>query len=369
MKRSLLFVGNRFSTDLPLRHYIVREVEKHIGHLDSQLFFQESDNTLFLELERLLHQDVILFVITTKSTFSIVGKLLSTVTSDNQILKEKMLLPSRTEVFEEGSYLLSHQNAQVNVLIATEGGSLPKLLLSDKSHSVQIQLFEEEREDAAALLTPIAQTYDVTIHYNRLVPGWLTLQIQSRRYGNIAQFIAAAKQLLPSKVIAASNIIAFIIERMVQHGKKVTFAESCTGGLIATLFTKERGASAILDGSLVTYSNALKANWLAVSDLKIEEFGAVSREVVDEMSEGALDVSAADFALAVSGIAGPDGGSEYKPVGTVVIGARSKETVNTEELFFEGDRNYIQEQSALYAIKMLLLLDKTIFFEEDVKIA
>lgn len=365
MKKLLLFVGNKFTLNAPLQEYIIREVEKKAGRFDALLYFQESDNSLFLELERLLSLDAIVIVVTTRSTFSIVGKLLSTVTSDNQILKEKMLLPSRTVIFEPDSYLLNYRDTQVNVLIASEGKRLPVILVSDEKRTATIQLFEEEIDDANAILTPLTQTYDVSIHYTKVVSGWLTLRIQSRRYGNIAQFITSAKRLLPNKVIPTSNTIAYIIEHLVQHNKKVTFAESCTGGLLANHFTKESGASGILEGSLVTYSNALKANWLAVSDLKIEENGAVSPEVVEEMSEGALNVSYADYALAVSGIAGPDGGSEYKPVGTVVIGARSKETVNTEELFFEGDRNYIQEQSALYAIKMLLLLDKKIFFKED----
>jgi nicotinamide-nucleotide amidase len=363
MKKLLLFVGNKFILNTPLQDYIVREVEKKSGKLDGLLFFQESDNTLFLELERLLSQDVLLVLVTTRNTFSVVGKLLSTVTSDNQILKEKMLFPSQTVIFEPDSYLLNYQNAQINVLVAVEGEKLPNILLENEERTAIIHLFDEEMESASAILTPLAQTYDVRIDYTKIVPGWLLLRIQGRRYGNISQFITSSKQLLPRKIIAASNIITYIIEQLTHHQKKLTFAESCTGGLLAHYFTKESGASGILEGSLVTYSNALKANWLAVSDLNLENFGAVSREVVSEMTEGALNVSYADYALAVSGIAGPDGGSEYKPVGTVVIGVRSKDAAEIEELFFEGDRNYIQEQSTLYAIKMLLLLDYDTFFE------
>ena len=135
------------------------------------------------------------------------------------------------------------------------------------------------------------------------------------------------------------------------------------GGLLTYFFTHESGASTVFDGSLVTYSNPIKANWLAVDEEKLLTFGAVSSEVVDEMSAGALDVSHADFALAVSGIAGPDGGSEEKPVGTVYIAARSKSELNTQKLNLQGDRNYVQEQSAFYAIKMLLLMDKEVFFK------
>ena len=106
----------------------------------------------------------------------------------------------------------------------------------------------------------------------------------------------------------------------------------------------------------------LKENWLAVTHNALEENGAVSREVVTEMSEGAMNVSSADYTLSISGIAGDGGGTDEKPVGTVFIGARSETAHKEEHLNFSGDRNYVQHQSALYAIKMLLLLDKETFF-------
>jgi len=168
--------------------------------------------------------------------------------------------------------------------------------------------------------------------------------------------------LLNGKLIAASNIAAYIIEKLSHARKKISLAESCTGGLIAAYITKESGSSSIFDGSLVTYSNLLKANWLAVDNASLEKFGAVSEETVLQMAEGTLNVSDADYAIAVSGIAGPEGGSEQKPVGTVYISVRSKEKLSTQCLYLKGDRNYIQEQSALYAIKMLLTLNKELFF-------
>jgi len=168
--------------------------------------------------------------------------------------------------------------------------------------------------------------------------------------------------LLNTKLIPASNMARFIIERLSHAGKKISLAESCTGGLIASFITKESGSSTIFDGSLVTYSNRLKSNWLAVDNVTLEQFGAVSEEVVLEMSEGVLNVSDADYSIAVSGVAGPDGGSEEKPVGTVYICVRTKEKTKVEHLRLYGDRNYIQEQSALYAIKMLISIDKELFF-------
>jgi nicotinamide-nucleotide amidase len=286
------------------------------------------------------------------------------VTSDNQVLRDEMLMPSASILYETDSYLLFHNGSNINVIAAHEGIPLASILISQEHKSAQIHLFAEEMESARVMLEPLAQTFDVRIDFTQLIDGWITLNILSRKFGNISKFIDAAKKLLHNNIITASNIAAYIIDAMASHHKKLTFAESCTGGLLAAYLTQQSGASVIYDGSLVTYSNALKSNWLAVDDSILEQYGAVSTEVVSEMSEGALNVSYADYAIAISGIAGPDGGSEEKPVGTVCIGVRSKYESKTQVLHLQGDRNYIQEQSVLYAVKMLLLLDRELFFKK-----
>ncbi|WP_294922624.1 CinA family protein [Sulfuricurvum sp.] len=362
MKRDVIFVGNRLILNEAFEHYILRSIKNHLTSIDSISYFEESDKGLFLHLEALLKNDSKLIIVTTKNTFTIVGKLLSTVTADNQILKEQMLIPSRTCVLENGSYLLNHNSSEINVLLATEGKKLPPILIEDESRVATIHLFNEELVNAQTLLEPLAQNFDVKLEFSELVNGWIKIRVYTRKHGNLSQFIASTRGLMHHKVIAASNIAAFIIERLTTHQKKLSFAESCSGGLLAHFFTSQSGASSMFDGSLITYSNTLKANWLAVDDTALESYGAVSAEVVVEMSEGAMNVSFADYALSISGVAGPTGGSETKPVGTVYISARSKTAVHTERYYFEGDRNYIQEQSVLMAVKMLLNIDRELFF-------
>ena len=145
MQFNLLFIGNKFSNNSYLRDYILREVEKKIGFIDSITFYQENDNSLFLYLERELSSANKLLIITTKQHFSIVGKLLCTVTADNQILKENMLLPSRCAVYEEQSYLLRHENTIVNVLHVDELTQFPRLLLENENSSATIHLFREDK--------------------------------------------------------------------------------------------------------------------------------------------------------------------------------------------------------------------------------
>jgi len=362
MKHHLIFIGNKFIYNKVLQSYIIRQIEKKVDFIDSVVYFKESDNSLFLYLEEELNSANQVMIITTKQHFSTVGKLICTSTSDNQVLKDGMLIPQKSTLFEERSYLLEYNGTVVNVMQMDEEQKMPSVLISSNHATAIVHVFEEEQETTLAILTPIAQTYDVNINITQEISGWLRLDISSNKFGNISKFTESAKQLLAKNLIVADSIIVHIIEKLKLHDKKVSFAESCTGGLLSYYFTKNNGASDIFDGSLVTYSNELKENWIAVSHDVLNDYGAVSQEVVAEMSDGVLNVSSADYALSISGIAGDGGGTELKPVGTVYIGVRSKTKHKEEHLLFQGDRNYVQDQSALYAIKMLLLIDKEIFF-------
>ena len=145
-----------------------------------------------------------------------------------------------------------------------------------------------------------------------------------------------------------------LIEILSQQQQTVTCAESCTGGRIAAALTAVPGASAVLHGTVVTYANTIKHRWLGVKESTLETYGAVSRECVDEMLSGVLEMADADCAIAVSGIAGPAGGTPDKPVGTVYIGIRTPKTSTVYHNVFKGDRESIQDQSVVFAIEKLL---------------
>ncbi|MEA1956635.1 MAG: CinA family protein [Campylobacterota bacterium] len=362
MKLHLIYIGNKFIYNKSLKEYILRKVEQKFDFIDSITYFKESDNALFLYLEKELNSSKKIIIITTKQNFSTIGKLICTATSDNQILKENMLIPQKCGIFEDGSYLLEYQNSQTNVIRIDEMQKMPDILLQNKNTNAKIHIFDEDKESAMLLLQPIAQTYDVTIDIIQIIDGWLIIDITSKKFGDISKFIHSSKKLLSKKIIASTNLISYIIDTLSKNNKKISFAESCTGGLLSYYFTKENGASKILDGSLITYSNNLKENWLAVKGKLIEEYGVVSEIVVEQMSEGALDVSHANFAISISGIAGDGGATKSKPVGTVYIGIRNESKHKEVRLNLNGDRNYVQYQSVLYAIKMLLLMDKEMFF-------
>lgn len=140
-------------------------------------------------------------------------------------------------------------------------------------------------------------------------------------------------------------------------GRTVALAESCTGGLVCAALTEVPGSSAVLDRGFVTYSNESKQEVLGVQDELIETFGAVSAATAWAMAQGAIRESKADVAVAISGIAGPEGGSDMKPVGTVVFAraVRGVEEVNAEQKMIEGTtRGEIRHQAAMVALELLL---------------
>jgi len=144
-----------------------------------------------------------------------------------------------------------------------------------------------------------------------------------------------------------------IINILKEKNQTVTFAESCTGGRIASEFTAISGASAVLMGSAITYANEIKSTWLGVKEQTLIEHGAVSKECVEEMLTGILKMALADYAIAVSGIAGPTGGTEEKPVGTVYIGVKNQEKSIVIHQLFKGNRDSIQQQATHKAIELL----------------
>lgn len=166
--------------------------------------------------------------------------------------------------------------------------------------------------------------------------------------------------LLPSSI---EELAARVVAENRAAGRMIATAESCTGGLVAGSITEIAGSSAVLDRGFVTYSNEAKMEMLGVAQDIIETFGAVSIACVWAMAQGALARSNADVAVAISGVAGPGGGTQLKPVGTVVF-ARAFRTASGEEEgelkhFDGGDdpervRAAIRQQATICALELLL---------------
>ena len=146
-----------------------------------------------------------------------------------------------------------------------------------------------------------------------------------------------------------------LVGELLTAGKTAATAESCTGGWIAKSITDISGSSGCFAYGLVSYSNGAKESLLGVNPATIEEHGAVSEAVVREMAQGALGLSGADVAAAVSGVAGPDGGSEEKPVGMVWFAwatrNKDKPEIDAEKRFLKGDRERIRAQTVVISLQ------------------
>ena len=143
------------------------------------------------------------------------------------------------------------------------------------------------------------------------------------------------------------------LQNLLRANKRtITTAESCTGGLVASMITKISGSSDIFNGSIVTYSNKIKNQELSVKNETLEKYGAVSCEVVNEMLDGVIKKFDANFAIAISGIAGPNGATNNKPVGTVVIGLSDSNNHKIVAIHhFNGSREEVQIQAAKISLK------------------
>lgn len=163
-----------------------------------------------------------------------------------------------------------------------------------------------------------------------------------------------SNSLLPEEIY---ELARRVVEENRAVGRKIVLAESCTGGLVAAALTEIAGSSAVLDRGFVTYSNESKRETLGVAGDVIDAFGAVSVACVYAMAQGALERSDADVAVAISGIAGPEGGTPQKPIGTVVFARAFRATEEREaesKLFEAEDRRGVRLQATLCALELLL---------------
>jgi len=149
------------------------------------------------------------------------------------------------------------------------------------------------------------------------------------------------------------EIEATIVEALTSRGQTLAVAESCTGGCIAHRLTNVPGASIVFLGGFVTYSNAAKSKFIGVREQTLAEHGAVSEPVATEMAEGALKQTGADYAISVTGIAGPSGGTETKPVGTVFIALAGPFDTIVERNFNPFDRETFKQVTAQQAFDLL----------------
>jgi nicotinamide-nucleotide amidase len=209
-------------------------------------------------------------------------------------------------------------------------------------------------------------------YYPRFPENLLTLTVQDSTLtaadSTLAEVVQAVRHQLGLYVYGdGDNTLEMVVGRLLnERGYSLALAESCTGGLIGHLLTNVPGSSAYFDRSMVTYSEAAKVSHLFVSPDLISRYGVVSLEVAEAMVRGLQRQSKADIALSVTGIAGPTGGTEEKPVGTVFLALLCEKGLHTERLHFGGDRQKIKLAAAYAALDRLrrAMIDESFFHGE-----
>lgn len=147
----------------------------------------------------------------------------------------------------------------------------------------------------------------------------------------------------------AENLVALLKARSLTCAS----AESCTGGGVGAAITSVAGSSEVFLGGVISYANEVKRDVLGVSAEALEKFGAVSHEVAAQMAAGVRRLTKADIAVSLTGIAGPGGGSDEKPVGLVWFGLATKDGTRTEKAIFRGDRAGVRENAVIHALGMI----------------
>lgn len=191
--------------------------------------------------------------------------------------------------------------------------------------------------------------------------GFIRLRLSIYDYkpeyqGAVDKVLEEIRKLIGNKILAEEDLKPEIIigNILKSQNKTICTAESCTGGRIASLLTSVPGSSQYFYGSVVSYDNSVKRNLLGVSSEDLESYGAVSQQVVEQMAKGALELLKTDYAVSVSGIAGPDGGTSEKPVGTVWIAVASKEKILSKKVQFFNDREINIRRATNTALAMMI---------------
>ncbi len=362
MKTQILFIGKEFRINEAFTDYVKRQALRHVDAINAITFLEENDKNLFLYISKAIEEYRNLLIVTTPQSYPATSKIVATLFEDNLVAKENFLVPSKAFAVEANSFAIKKGAHTINLIRARIGQKLPNILLDIQSESTYFYIFGLEEERIIETIYPIAKSYDIGLILTQETPELYKVFAYKKKFGDLAMFVQNAKLMLPQNLIITDNIFEYLIERFSALHRTVTFAESCTGGLLASMLTKVPGSSNIFHGSLVTYANEIKHAWLGVQNDTLQAFGAVSEETVEEMLRGALKVADADYAIAISGIAGPGGATPTKPVGTVVVGCRSKTEEIIRTMHFRGDRNYIQYQAAMYGIRLLFEVAKEELF-------
>jgi len=331
-----IFIGKEFKYNKYLQNYIFSK------YSTSKIYFFDS---VEFHIDKFFDEKELLIIVNEK-LYSTISKIIATLNNDSLELKDGYLIPTKTILYEKNSFLVQKNKTLMNIIKITD--FIPNILLQNQIYT--IHLFNYDTQTSDIFIKPIFESFKIPYVIYENEGGWCEIKFEKYNKNLLKQL----KGFIPH-MIFEDNIFNYLKSKLEQNNQKITFAESCTGGLIASYITKLAGSSNIFDGSVISYANSIKSKWLGVDERVLERFGAVSEETVQQMLLGILEISESDYAIAVSGIAGPSGGSKIKPVGTVFIGVGDKNgKFKVERLQLNGDREQVQYQTMMNSIRLFI---------------
>jgi len=308
-------------------------------------------------------------------------RLRGTLANMLDINKQQAMVPENCEVIlnkngtapgmwfnVDGKIYMSMPGVPFEMMYMMEEGVIPKLKASLKLPVIIHKTILTVGEGESYLANKIADIEDELPPYIKLayLPKLGQVRLRLSGYGDNEALLKEEIDGFAERITerAGNNVVAqediplekVVLDMMAEKGLKLAVAESCTGGYISHILTQHPGSSKVFLGGGITYSNELKEDLLAVKPQTIEHYGAVSEQTVTEMAEGALNNFNADYSIAVTGIAGPDGGTPDKPVGTVWIGVAKRGKTMVKKFTFGSKRIQNIERSAVGALFMLITL-------------
>lgn len=364
MNHLLFILGEEILINEPFKDYIIRAYKEKFKDLKELKFASKIDKNLPFILEELLLKYDFITLFAQPSYHATIAKIISTLSDDVLVLKDEVLVPDKAQ-FIKNSYLcefeLGQKPCKINVLSVSLNETLPVLLGEYNLNYAYFCLYSMDAESANLLLQTLSSTYRISLCVSELLSDLVLIKAQAFNQNELESFLQGVSKLFGSKFFLGGSPVQFIASRLLEKDLKISFAESCTGGLLASALTSIEGVSAIFEGSLVTYSKRLKHEWLGVSEAVLEGGGVYSERCIYFMLKGLFKTANPDFAVAISGVA--SGEDEGFRAGEIFIGAMYRDgTFLQEKLSLKGDREFIRRQ-ALNASFMLLPKLKNELFE------
>lgn len=360
MRHLLLIIGSELRLNKNYLEYISKHYEDRFGELNERICFDKGSKELPFLLETWINEYDYITIFTSNELYATSAKIIATLNKDTLVFQNEILVPSKTLHSSENSFLVQISRCKINLLKASLNECLPELLSKPKINFAFFCLRDIDEESAKILLDTLAKSYKIDILSSSLLSNLVLIKAIGTQFSKLESFVQAVDNLFKRKLILGKDPLEFIALKLMQRELKISFAESCTAGLCAAELARFNGISAIFEGSVISYSNRLKHEWLGISDLVLQN--EYSEKCVYFMLKGVFKTSGCDFALAISGVAGDDDDKGIK-AGTIFIGAMYRDgSFLQETLHIKGERNFVRHQAVLASFMLMLKLKPEVFF-------